>query len=71
MLEGELRRWGVQWDVVGLAETWLDEESEKSVAVEGYEMVCASRKMRSGGGVALLVKDRLTYRYYTYRLGYF
>ena len=27
LLEAEMRRWAVQWDVVGLAETWLDEES--------------------------------------------
>ena len=52
----------MQWDVVGLVETWLDEESEKSVALEGYRAVFASRKERSGGGVALLVKDGLTYR---------
>jgi hypothetical protein len=28
LLEAELRVWAVPWDVVGLAETWLDEESE-------------------------------------------
>ena len=52
----------MQWDVIGLAETWLDEESEKGVAVEGYSVVCASRKKKAGGGVALLVRDGLTYR---------
>ena len=62
LLEGELRRWAVQWDVIGLVETWLDEESEKCIAVEGYGVVCASRTQRSGGGVALLVRDGLTYR---------
>ena len=62
LLEAEMRRWSVQWDVVGLAETWLDEESEKTVAVEGYELVCASRSRGKGGGVALLVRDGLTYR---------
>ena len=54
LLEAELRRWGVQWDVVGLAETWLDVESEKGLAVAGYGAVCASRKGRTGGGVAIL-----------------
>ena len=39
-----MRRWAVQWDIVGLAETWLDEESEKGVAVRGYGAVCASRE---------------------------
>ena len=62
LLEAELRRWAVQWDVVGLAETWLDEESEKGVAVSGYGVVCASRSGMRGGGVALLVRDGLTYR---------
>ena len=62
LLEAELRRWGVQWDVVGLAETWLDEESEKGLVVSGFGAVCASRKGKGGGGVALLVRDGLTYR---------
>ena len=62
LLEAEMRRWGVEWDVVGLAETWLDEESEKLVSVRGYGAVCASRSRRSGGGVAVLLRDGLTFR---------
>ena len=50
MLDGELRRWGVKWDIVGLAETWLDEESEKALTMRGYQAVCASRKKKAGGG---------------------
>ena len=33
MLEAELRRWNVRWDVVGLAELWLDVESEAGFKV--------------------------------------
>ena len=62
LFEAELRRWGVLWDVVGLAETWLDTESEKGLCVGGFGAVCASRKRKMGGGVALLVRDGLTYR---------
>ena len=62
MLEVELKRWSVQWDVVGLAEMWLDAESEKGMAMAGYGVVCASRKMKGGGGVALIIRDGLTYR---------
>ena len=62
MLEAEMRRWAVQWDVVGLAETWLDAESEKEMAVKGYGVVCASREEKGGGGVAPMIKDGLTYR---------
>ena len=62
MLQAELRRWAVQWDVVGLAETWMDDESEKNLTVQGYSVVCASRKQKGGGGVAVLVREGLTYR---------
>ena len=55
MLEAGIR-WNVRWKVVGLAETWLDGESEAELKVEGFSVVCASRKERSGGGVALLVR---------------
>ena len=50
LLEAEMREWGVQWDVVGLAETWLDETSEKLVSLRGFSMVGASRKEKLGGG---------------------
>ena len=36
LLETEMRRWAVQRDAVGLAETWLDAESEKAAVMEGY-----------------------------------
>ena len=62
LLEMEIRGWGVQWDFIGLAETWLDEVSEKHFSMQGFSPVCASRKSKSGGGVALLIKDGLTYR---------
>ena len=61
LLEAELRRWKVQWDVVVLAETWLGEESEKGMVMRGFGAVCASRKKKAGGGVALLIRDILTY----------
>ena len=53
LLEGEMRGWGVGWDVVGLAETWLDAESEGGARLSGYCGVFESRRERSGGGVAL------------------
>ena len=62
LLEGELRRWGVNWDIVGLAETWLDDESEKALTMRGYQAVCASRKKKTGGGVALLIRDGLVFK---------
>ena len=44
MLEAELRRRRVQLDVVGLAKTWLDRDSERGMAVKGCSVVSTSRK---------------------------
>ena len=58
LLEAELRGWGVLFDIVGLAETWLDEASEQLVSLKGYSMVAASRKKKQGGGSGYLCKGR-------------
>ena len=62
LLEAEMRTAGVPWDVVGLAETWLDEQSEKALSLKGFVSICASRKGKTGGGVAVLLREELTYR---------
>ena len=62
LFEAEVRRWGISWDIIGLAETWLDTESEKLLSVKGFTAVCATRKNKSGGGVALLIKEGLIFR---------
>ena len=62
LFEAEIRRWGIPWDIIGLAETWLDAESEKFLNIRGFSAVCASREKKSGGGVALLIKEGLIYR---------
>ena len=44
LLEANMQRWAEPWDVVGLVEKWLDEESEKGLAVDGYGCcVCQGR----------------------------
>jgi hypothetical protein len=62
LLEEEMRRWTVPWDVVGLGEAWLDAESEKRVGRGGYVVDCASRQDKRGGGVELFVREGLTYK---------
>ena len=54
LLEVEMGRCGVVWDVVGVAETWLNAESEKGVGLSGYGGVYASRKDRGGLGLLFL-----------------
>ena len=62
LFESELRQWGIPWDVIGLAETWLDSETEKLTSVKGFSFISASRKVKTGGGVALLVREGLVYK---------
>ena len=50
MLDAERRRWGVNWDIIGLAETWLDAKSERLISIQGYNIICASRARKQGGG---------------------
>ena len=47
------------FDVVAISETWLDEEKETDVRLEGYELYTTNRLNRKGGGVALLVNSEL------------
>jgi exonuclease III len=61
-LEAEMRMWAVPWDVVSLAEMWLDMESEKRVGLEGYVVECASLEDKGRGGVALFIKEGLMYK---------
>ena len=52
----------MQQEVVGLAETWLNVDSEKVMAVKGYRAVCTSREKMARGGEALILRAGLMYR---------
>ena len=39
--------------------TLFRSESEKGMSVDGYSVVCASRKGKGGGGVAMLIREGL------------
>jgi len=51
----------LSFTVIGLSETWLNENNYLCHAIEGYSMECVNRKDRQGGGVAILVLDHLGY----------
>ena len=51
-----------QSDVVILSETWLKEGEEKYVDIKGYKYEGINREHKRGGGVGILVKDRLIYK---------
>ena len=51
-----------QPDVVILSETWLKEGEEKYVDIKGYYYEGVNREHKRGGGVGILVKDKLIYK---------
>ena len=51
-----------QPDVVILSETWLKEGEEKYVDIKGYNYEGVNREHKRGGGVGILVKDKLIYK---------
>ena len=53
----------LKWpDVVISSETWLKEGEERYVDIKGYTYEGINRKHKKGGGVGVLVKDRLIYK---------
>eukprot|EP00117_Sycon_ciliatum_P016430 scpid33098/ scgid15864/ Probable RNA-directed DNA polymerase from transposon X-element; Reverse transcriptase len=48
------------WDVVGIAETWLDASiADGELNIEGYSLVRNDRKGRKGGGVCIFYRSYL------------
>ena len=48
---------GVQWDIVCVSETWLNEDAEKSRYLDGYTAFFENRNERTGGGVAVYIRN--------------
>ena len=50
------------WDVVGIAETWLDASiADGELNIEGYSLVRNDRKGRKGGGVCIFYRSMSTH----------
>ena len=53
----------MKFDVITLSETWLKDNDNTMFETEGYNNCTCSRTDKSGGGVALYIKDSLQHRY--------
>ena len=60
-LEEYIESLNYKFDVTGLSETWLNENTHANFNPEGYSVESIYRSHKSGGGVSLLVKDNLQY----------
>src|SRR6218665_2207952 len=47
--------------ILALTETWLTEESEYLLSISGYTTICSSRMGRTGGGVALVLRQDIVF----------
>ena len=47
--------------MIGLSETWLDEDNCDLFNINGYTFEPVCRKERTGGGVAICVKEGISY----------
>ena len=47
--------------VIGISETWLNENNFTFYSIEGYSMECVNRFGRQGGGVSILIQERIDY----------
>ena len=60
-LFGHLHNLNLSFDVVGLCETFVNDESRKLYRIDNYTAYHATRKQRTGGGIALYVKSELNH----------
>ena len=53
---------GDNFSIIGVSETWLKDIDDPLVKLDGYAMEGFCRKHKRGGGVALYIKNDLTYK---------
>lgn len=50
------------FDIITIEETWLDEITEKLVAIPGYTFISKPKQpSKIGGGLGIFIKDELSY----------
>ena len=49
-------------DIILLCETFLTKKTTKLVNIPGYQLVSNNRKLSKGRGVAILVRNGITYK---------
>ena len=57
--ENYLNMWNLDFTVIGLFETWLNDNDSDSYGLCGYKVIGHHRVNRAGGGVAVCVQDHV------------
>ena len=50
------------FSIIGLSETWAKDLNVNLYKLHGYKQECEYRTDRSGGGVAIFIKENLSYK---------
>ena len=59
--ENYLKRLHHSFSVIAISETWLHDYNKELYCIDGYAMIQRCRSSRNGGGVALCIKDGISY----------
>ena len=51
----------VDFNIIGLVESWLKDKAHGYFHLDGYNLECANRQSDKGGGVCLFIKEELKY----------
>ena len=52
---------GIQFSIIGLTETWLNEETSELYELPEYKSIRLTRPNRKGGGVSLYIHQKYDY----------
>ena len=47
--------------ILGVTETWLNNEQSEGIAIPGYEFICKNRKEKRGGGVGFFIEKDIEF----------
>ena len=51
----------LDFSIIGISESWLDENSKTVYSIHGYNNEHSERKHKKGGGVSIFIKDCIKY----------
>ena len=52
----------IPFQVIGLTETWLNDNNDDLFELENYEFVNVNRKSKNGGGVGVYISNQMKYK---------
>ena len=61
-LQQYLMEIGHTFSLIGISQTWLNNDNESLIDLPGYSFVNVNRKTKTGGGVGMFISSALNYR---------